>query len=228
MPAVESQAVTAVNIRITNPESRFSCLVVDDDPASRKLLGQILSSLGCPVQEARDGAEAVVAWQANRPDIVWMDIRLPHVDGREAVRRIQDLSRGEKPLIVAVTASAFEEERQALLDSGFDQVLHKPYSEEQIEAILIGRQGLTEEPGPVDLGRAGKIHAGISRDALQRLPEEWVAALKQAAHLADAQAVEALLAKIQEVDPQTAGYLKSLSDAYRFDLVEETLSKMSL
>jgi signal transduction histidine kinase/ligand-binding sensor domain-containing protein/DNA-binding NarL/FixJ family response regulator len=194
-------------------------LIADDDAPSRKLLNQILSGLGCPVQEARDGAEAVAAWLAGQPAVVWMDIRMPHIDGQEALRRIRSLPGGEKALVIALTASAFEGERQAILSFGFDELLHKPYTEAQIYEILSRRLGFSTRL----IESRPETTAAIPD--FKDLPPEWVAALKQAARLADAQAVDRIISQIETVDPKAGRALKALSASFRFDLIEQAVSK---
>jgi CheY-like chemotaxis protein len=148
-----------------------------------------------------------------------MDIRMPHVDGQEALQRIRALPGGEKALVIALTASAFEEERQAILSSGFDELLHKPYTEAQIYAILSRRWGFAA--WPVE----GQSEPAPPLPDFQGLPPEWVAALKQAAHLADAQAVEGIISQIEAVDPKAGRALKALSASFRFDLIEQAFSR---
>lgn len=111
-------------------------LIVDDDPNCRQILDVMLSRHGFTVTMAVNGAEAVRAAQAHRPDLIVMDILMPVMTGSEAATTLKsDPAFAEVPMI-AVTALAFEEDRRAALEAGFDLVVTKPFSRRQlIEAI---------------------------------------------------------------------------------------------
>ncbi len=109
-------------------ESRI--LVVDDAFESRLLLKTILKSLGFQVQEAENGQEAIAVYHSWKPHLILMDMQMPVMDGYEATRHIKSTAQGQKTTIVALTASAFEEERKMILDSGCDDFIRKPFQEE--------------------------------------------------------------------------------------------------
>ncbi len=106
-------------------------LVAEDHPASRELLAQILSQAGCRVEIAGDGQAALDACRAGAFDLVWMDIDMPILDGLTAARAIRSLP-GPTPAIVAFTAAAFASDRERILAGGCDEIVHKPYREEDL------------------------------------------------------------------------------------------------
>jgi signal transduction histidine kinase/DNA-binding NarL/FixJ family response regulator len=118
--------------RIIGLASGYSvrALVADDLEENRQVLESFLQSIGCQVAQARDGAEAVQAFGAQRPDVVFMDIRMPGMDGVEAAQRIWR-AHGPVP-IVAVSASALAHERQRYLQDGFAGFVPKPVRFEQV------------------------------------------------------------------------------------------------
>ncbi|HKY38819.1 MAG TPA: ATP-binding protein [Polyangiaceae bacterium] len=116
------------------PEYRI--LVVDDHRAARQLLVRLLAPIGFQVREAADGLEAVEAWHAWSPHVVCMDERMPVLDGREAARRIKATPGGRSTLIVALTASGFDDDHDDLRAAGYDAFLIKPYSEAELLRVL--------------------------------------------------------------------------------------------
>jgi signal transduction histidine kinase/CheY-like chemotaxis protein len=115
---------------------RHRLLIVEDQPDSRLLLRKLLEPIGFDVREAVDGREAVALFEAWRPHLVWMDIRMPVMDGLEATRRIKASDSGADAKIVAVTAHALEEERAEIMAAGCDDFIRKPYRDDEIFAAL--------------------------------------------------------------------------------------------
>src|SRR5262249_18743773 len=128
-----------VGIAPSQPECRM--LVVDNDPDGRLLLTRLLETVGFVVRQAADGREAIAIWTEWRPALVWMDMRMPVLDGYEATRRIRRLER-ETPSanatrIIALTASAFEHDRPAIFASGCDDIVAKPFKESTIFDAIV-------------------------------------------------------------------------------------------
>ncbi len=111
-------------------------LVVDDHPVNRFVAKKLMHSLGFRVLEAKNGQEAVELTERNHPDIILMDCSMPVMDGYETTRRIRE-RQGKDPIrIIALTASAFEEDRIRCLEAGMDAYLSKPVQREQLaEAV---------------------------------------------------------------------------------------------
>jgi len=110
----------------------YRILVVEDKWANRQLLVRLLAPLGFEVQEATNGQEAIALWQDWHPHLIWMDMRMPVMDGYEATREIKARSGDRSPVILALTANAFEEERLVALAIGCDDFIRKPCQEEVI------------------------------------------------------------------------------------------------
>ncbi|MGB7315832.1 MAG: PAS domain-containing protein, partial [Nodosilinea sp.] len=108
-------------------------LVVEDHPANRFLLMRLLTSAGFEVQAASDGHAAVAQAQDWAPHLIWMDIRMPGLDGYGATSQIRSLSLDPNPVIIALTASPFEEERAKILAAGCDDFVRKPF---QMQGLL--------------------------------------------------------------------------------------------
>ena len=117
--------------------ARFSgtrVLLVEDNPVGALLAATLLRREGCAVETAASGDEAVAAMKRARYDLVFMDMRMPGMDGPSAARAIR--ARGDRTPIVALTANAFAEDRKACLEAGMDDHLVKPLELESLRASL--------------------------------------------------------------------------------------------
>ncbi|MDX2231787.1 MAG: response regulator [Leptolyngbyaceae cyanobacterium bins.349] len=115
---------------IEQPHMRM--LIVDDDPINRKLLVKLLTILNIEVQEAKNGLDAIACWERWQPHLIWMDMQMPVMNGIEATQQIKAKPGGPETIIVALTASAFEEQRQKILAAGCDDFVRKPFKREEI------------------------------------------------------------------------------------------------
>jgi PAS domain S-box-containing protein len=120
-----------------NPGQRV--LVVDDNSDEAASLALLLEMEDCEVRTAADGEDAIEQARAFQPQIVFMDLLLARLDGAEAARRIRSLSEGERIRIVALTASAQEEDRQHSREAGMDSHLIKPVSLDVLKSVLGAR-----------------------------------------------------------------------------------------
>ncbi len=231
---VPIQLAEAVDVPSSQPERRvvglepdqptYRLLVVDDRETSRKLLTRLLAPLGFEVREASDGQQAVEVWQAWQPDLIWMDMRMPVLDGYQATQRIKATTRGQATVVIALTASAFEEDRQVILTEGCDDFVRKPFREAEIFDKLekhLGVRFVYEEVVP-----AGGVEdtpafpdAGLRPDSLAELPVAWVTALSQAAEQADGDVILGLVEQIRGQHPPVADALANLVRNYRFDII---------
>ncbi|MEJ2044706.1 MAG: response regulator, partial [Reinekea sp.] len=100
------------------------------------LLTKLLEAVGFEVKIANNGKEGVELFQSWKPDLIWMDRLMPVMDGLEATQRIRELPQGKDVKIIALTASAFQEERNEMLKGGADDCLSKPYRATEIYASV--------------------------------------------------------------------------------------------
>lgn len=112
----------------------FSILVVDDNPMNVMLLENVLETLGAVVVTAQSGAEAVQVVKAMPPDMIFMDIQMPEMDGLQAAHQIRKLDFAGP--IIAFSANAYKEDIRKSLDSGMNDHLCKPLNREELVAIL--------------------------------------------------------------------------------------------
>ncbi len=101
-------------------------LVVEDNEKSRKLVRDVLTFKGYEVIDAETGEEGVRLAQKRRPSLILMDIRLPGIDGIEALGQLRAEPATREIPVLAMTASVMTEDRQKVMDAGFDAFQSKP------------------------------------------------------------------------------------------------------
>ncbi|HWE86884.1 MAG TPA: response regulator [Terracidiphilus sp.] len=111
-------------------------LVAEDNVINRELITEMLELLGWRVIQARDGLEALDLLIEKRPDAVLMDLQMPCMDGREAIRRIRDNPAWQGLHVIACTAFAMQGDREEILGLGFDGYISKPVSLAELDAAL--------------------------------------------------------------------------------------------
>lgn len=124
---------------LSEPAAHFDAnvMVVDDHPGNLKLASVFLEEMSVTVTACSSGEEALAAFEEQHFDLIFMDIQMPGMDGKEATRQIRqkEMNRPRTP-IIALTAHALESEKQALLQTGLDDYLSKPISETQLHHTL--------------------------------------------------------------------------------------------
>ncbi len=146
-------------------------LVVEDNSLSRDLLVEMISDLGCRVDPAADGVEAVEKARENVYDLILMDVQMPRLDGLGATREIRALPEHRHTPIVAITASAFVEDRKRCLEAGMNGYLRKPVTRAALAAELGNWLAGTVEPsGQVPDGGVKRprltLVGGVDRGAM--------------------------------------------------------------
>lgn len=210
----------------------YRILVVDDKWESRLLLVDLLEPLGLEVREAVNGQEAIRIWETWKPHLIWMDMQMPVIDGYEATRQIKAKIQDEATPIVALTASAFEEERAIVLSSGCDDFVSKPFQEEVIFAKMaehLGVQYIYEDLPNVTLshveGQDLSVKEGKKteklRTTLATMPTDWVRQLHHGAIDADAGLILSLVSTIPESDSFSAEIITDWIHNFRFDKITD-------
>jgi signal transduction histidine kinase/CheY-like chemotaxis protein/PAS domain-containing protein len=196
----------------------YRILVVDDTDTNRHLLMQWLTAVGFEVREATNGQEAIDQWAEFAPHLIWMDMRMPTMDGFEAVRQIRcreqrqlsaDAGSSQPTKIIAITAAVFEEERQVIFTVGCDDFVGKPCSEstifdkmaQHLGVLYVYDQSLSSTDRPPD---SPIDYQEIIVTGLATMSAEWVSKLDRATRIANDQVIFQLLEEI----PQSQSTLK--------------------
>jgi len=134
---IENQQVNQRRIIGLEPDQpRYRILIVDDKSINRQLLVKLLNPLGFELNEASNGKEAVEMCEQWQPHLIWMDMRMPVMNGFEATQKIKATTAGQATAIIALTASVLEEERAVVVSAGCDDFLRKPFREDDIFKMM--------------------------------------------------------------------------------------------
>jgi len=216
----------------------YRLLAVDDQEFNRLLLVKLFEPLGFEVRSAANGQEALEMWESWAPQLIWMDMRMPVMDGYEATRRIKATTRGMATIIIALTASALEEDRAVILSEGCDDYIRKPFHEEELYAAVakyLGVQYIYEEVQTAPGQPAAGMPPEMSEAELQllvrqlaRLDPGWLADLEHATILGDQQAILQAAGQIAGQDPALAESLARLANQFDHDRILSLIQQARL
>jgi signal transduction histidine kinase/CheY-like chemotaxis protein len=212
-PAAREEQSAPRVVRLAPGQERKNVLVVDDKPENRQLLRQLLESVGFVVREAEDGKTCLREFELWHPDLIWMDMRMPGMDGYEATRRLRILPGGKAVKILAVTASAFEDQRAAIMGAGCDDVLHKPYRASEIFDAMEAHLGVRYEHEVVAIDDFGSADFSV-------LPPPVIQTLHTAAQTLDTQAVLDIANEIEKDFPAVSRRMRELAKTYDFEALD--------
>ncbi|MCT7952520.1 PAS domain S-box protein [Ancylothrix sp. C2] len=210
------------------PEYRI--LVVDDLPESRRLLLTLFKSLGFQVQQAENGQEAVALWQNWQPHLIWMDMRMPIMDGYQATKQIKADPKGKETVIIALTASAFEEDRKMVLEAGCDDFIRKPFQQdvllEKISQHLKVSYIYEESPPPnSDSHTPPKtITPEDIKHYLSQMPVEWIEQVYRASCQGSDDIIFELLAEVTPELSDLKNTFADLADNFQFEKIMQLIT----
>lgn len=219
-------------IGLAPDQSTYRILVVDDQLHNRRLLVQLLTTVGFEVQEAADGKTALHLWQQWHPDLIWLDMRMPEMDGYEVTQQIRSHLQGQAVTILALTAQASRSDQTKALAAGCNDYISKPWQAETIFTKMAEHLGLRYlyqeqlQQGDPILHQHG-ISNPRSLTDLSMMPKEWIAALQQAAIRCDEEDINRLILEIPKQHQELIEGLTSLVYHYRFDIIGQIKSEPS-
>ncbi|HEY9646185.1 MAG TPA: ATP-binding protein, partial [Chroococcidiopsis sp.] len=207
-------------IALAPGQPTYRILVVDDRWSNRQFLIKLLEPFGFELREAANGKEGVEIWRDWHPHLIWMDMRMPVMHGYEAAQQIKSHIDGQATVIIALTASVFEEQRQIVLAYGCDDFIRKPVKEHVIFDKLTEHLGIVfvyeDTPLPVEPLLSS---APLQPAALKVMPTEWLQHLKQAATIAKPGAILALIDQIPPHEATLAAELRRMVDQYQLGAI---------
>ncbi|MEG3875986.1 response regulator [Microcoleus sp. herbarium7] len=239
-PGIVSEMTVAMLQRAIGLEADqpvYRILAVDDNQENRLLLVKMLQPIGFEVREAENGLQAVELWESWQPDLIWLDTRMPVMDGLEAVRQIRAKEKETQPrtVIIALTASTFEERKGEIIAAGCDDFVRKPFQEQTLfdkMACYLGVRYIYEDFP--QQGTAPLRHYFISEKPdsffkllLAQMPRNWVQELYEAANNVNEELAIQIVDRISESHPILADALKDLLVDYRLDRIMD-LTQSSL
>ena len=213
LPA-ETDGDEIAGLETGQPECRI--LIVEDEEANWLLLQRLLEDAGFQVRVATDGIQGIEAFAGWRPHFIWMDLRMPQMDGWECTRRIRALEGGRDVKIAAATASTFESERERVLGAGFDDFIRKPYHsrvifeclDRQLKLRWVYRKPHLEERAMV-----------LAKEDLRTLPEEVLRELAAAVGTLDTARIREAIARISVLDAGLGKTLTQYADRFAYTAI---------
>lgn len=207
--AVEPERGRVIGLEKGQPRHRL--LIAEDQLENRLLRHKILEPFGFDIKEAVNGKEALEIFEQWHPDLVWMDIRMPVMDGLEATDRIKRTEAGPHTKVIAVTAHALEEDRTNIMHAGYDDFIPKPYLEKEIFDILSRHLGIrfVYEEKPVTPPKKPEME--LQPEQLAAVPSDLIKNLHRAALELDPERIQELIEQIKHYDLAIGEALQTLS-----------------
>ncbi|MEM1170491.1 MAG: PAS domain S-box protein [Cyanobacteria bacterium P01_H01_bin.35] len=211
-----------VSLETNQPSYRI--LVVEDVKENSQLLLELLEPLGFQIQIAENGEEAISLWETWQPHLIFMDIVMPVMDGYEATKIIKQTTLGKATTIIALTANAFDENRDAILAAGCDDFIAKPFSVNLLLEKLDNHLGINylSENCPSNY-IAVKPKTKLTKGSLSMMSDEWLEQLHFAALSMNEHQINELIQQIPETEVKLINGLKNLVENFRLDVILELI-----
>ncbi len=204
----------------------YRALIVEDQVENQLLLSQLLETVGIQVKVANNGKQGVELFQSWHPHIIWMDRRMPVMDGMEATKTIRRLSDGQQVKIVAVTASAFMEQREEMFEIGMDDFVRKPYRANEIYECLakhLGAKFIYE-----GLSIDEELPGTLTPDMFLMLPEALRNEMKEALESLESERIAAVIKQVGLHDQTLQKILTQLTDNFDYPAILKALNNTPL
>lgn len=217
-------------------QPRYRLLIVDDNDDNRRLLVKLLEPLGFELREASHGLEAIQCCQDWHPHLIWMDVRMPVLDGFEATKQIRATQNAAalSPKIVALSASHLKEEQRAALTAGCDAFMQKPFHEMQVFTMMAEQIGVryiyddeSYDDESYDDTQASAAQAPpallLDDSTLARLSPQWLADLEHATLRLQWDQILTLIDDISSIDADLAAQLARAVHHYHYDQILQAI-----
>jgi signal transduction histidine kinase/CheY-like chemotaxis protein len=208
-------------VGIAGEKQDFRVLLVDDVPSNRDVLIRLLEPVGFMIREAADGREALDWFESWSPHLILMDIRMPTMDGKEAIKKIKATQRGQTTPVIGLSASAFDEDRKEVLESGADDFIGKPIREselwEKIERLLKIDLVFEEAASSFKPSSAVEEKVLLTREDFAVLPEEILEDMRAAVRGGYMERLAELAKKVADIQPKLSQHLLKMVDQYDYE-----------
>jgi signal transduction histidine kinase/CheY-like chemotaxis protein len=207
-------------------QTDWRIVVVDDNRENRFLLTRMLGQVGFVLWEAENGEAAIEAFKEWHPHLIWMDMRMPVMDGYAATKKIRALPRGGEVKIIAVTAHAFEEHREEIQAAGCDDLVRKPFREHEIFDAMARHLGVEYVYSDAAEIPAAQETITLTAEMLAELPRELFEELRKTTLALDREATLLVIERIKAQAPETADGLRTLVMDFQMGRLGELLGEV--
>ncbi len=224
--AVPPVAATARPLQRLAAGQMVRALIADDVATNRDILQTLLIEMGAEVSSAEDGQQALDQLETFQPNILFLDMRMPVLDGQATLRKLRALGPWQAVKVVAISASVLTHERQVFMDLGFDEFIPKPFRFEEVAACLERLLGVAFAEGPAADAATAELPADWSEVVL---PAELLARLHRAVELYSVTDIEECLAEMEPLadGPQRlATHLRTLRQRLDMDAMLNVLEQV--
>ncbi|MBD1885688.1 PAS domain S-box protein [Microcoleus vaginatus] len=226
LPQAESLPPESSNQRVIGlapGQPTYRILIVEDLEENRRLLVDILTSVGFEVREAKQGVEALSLWKSWRPHLILMDLRMPIVDGYTATKHIRERPQSQETVIIALTASIFGEEREKVIMAGFNDFISKPFQQKEIFDKLAKYLGVTYIYEAVEPTPQKQLVETVSVEDLSIMPPQWLEQMYQAAYYLDTEVMNELIGQIPASKASLSQALTDYINNFNSDRIMELI-----
>lgn len=213
-------------IGLESGQSDYRILVVDDKSANRQLLIKLLSPLGFELREASNGQTAIAIFQEWEPHLIWMDMRMPIMDGYEATKQIKATTKGQATAVIALTASALEEQKAIVLSAGCDGFIRKPFQQAEIFAAMqehIGVRYIYASSEAKSLKTESNSQPMLSSESLaeqlRSLSTNLINELHKSLQNVDLDSLSDLIKEINNTNSELASVLKKQINNFEYEQI---------
>jgi signal transduction histidine kinase/CheY-like chemotaxis protein len=198
-------------------QNEYRILIVDDHEENRELLDSFNKIPGLVTRQAFSGEEAVRCFRQWHPHLIWMDVLMPGMGGDDALKLIRKESKEIQPVVIAITAGASQDQRNKYIQDGFDDLLQKPYSRQDVITLLKQTLRMEFRYEPVSKSDVPDISAK-SEDTIDLSPvdPDLRAGLIRSAELGNITQIQQLIESLRSRDPAAADLLQDYADAFDF------------
>jgi signal transduction histidine kinase/DNA-binding response OmpR family regulator len=210
------------------PGFQVSALVVDDVKENRDILSHMLQDIGVEVRQATNGLEAVNALHTKLSNMVFMDIRMPVMNGTEALSRIRQEFVDEQIPCIAISASTLRHQTNEMLEAGFNSFISKPFRFEEVYDCLVQFLDVEFEYKQTELSSEEETTPPLDVTQIS-LPKDLYTRLLEAAELNELTELEEMLKQLRQGDTQQQQLAELFTEFlanYDIDGILETLEKM--
>lgn len=198
-------------------QTEYRILIVDDSKTNRQIMVQLLEPVGFKVQEAVNGKEAVDVWLRWNPHMIWMDIKMPIMNGYEATEQIKSYPQITSTPIVALTAGTLEEEKKLFQAAGCDDFVGKPFSDSIIFDKIAQHLGVRYVYEAIPCSTTSNFK--LTANALKIMSSDWLSQVEQAALSLDKNLLCQLIQKIPSEHTELRQSLQMQVDNFDFDKI---------
>lgn len=202
------------------PEYRI--LIAEDQSDNQLLLSTLMQNIGIPFKTADNGEQAIQLFQDWQPHLIWMDRRMPVVDGIEATNAIRGLPGGKDVKIVAVTTSAFKEQRDEIFKAGMDDFVRKPYRFNEIYECLSRQLGIRYIYANKQTTAEAEI-TPLTAEMLSVLPSKLRSELRDALEILDSKLISTIVKQVGSYDASLHNTLSRLADNFDYPTILNAL-----